>query len=97
MLTGKQKSFLRAKGQRLKPVFQIGKTGLTAELLNSVLDNLLKNELLKVSILDTCPLSKEELINAFQDAGIELAGSIGKTLLLYKENPRLEQKITLPR
>ncbi len=96
MLTGKQKSFLRGLGQSLKPVFQVGKTGYTSELLRSVLEYLLKNEIIKLSVLDTCPVTKSELGELFAQEGIEVAGSIGKTILLYKENPRLEQKIKLP-
>lgn len=97
MLSGKQKSSLRKLGQQLKPVFQIGKTGFTKDTLKTVEDFLVKKELVKISLLDTCPQSKQEIADLFDQAGIEVAGMIGKTILLYLENPKLDQKINLPK
>lgn len=95
-LTGKQKSFLRSKGQVLKPLFQLGKEGFTSSFQSNVETYLVKNELVKISILDTCSLEKKEIIEKFQEAEIEVVQSIGKTLLLYKNNPKLEKGIVLP-
>jgi RNA-binding protein len=96
-LTGKQKSFLRSKAQVLKPVFQIGKEGFSKTFQDSITNYLLKNELLKFSILDTCSLTKEAIIKLLVDNDFEVVQSIGKTLVIFKENPNLEKGIELPR
>jgi RNA-binding protein len=95
-LTGKQKSFLRSKGQVLKPVFQLGKEGFTLTFKNSIQSYLAKYELLKISVLDNCSLTSSEIVALLEGEAIEVVQTIGKTLLLYKENPKLEKRIELP-
>lgn len=97
MLTGKQKSYLRSLAQTIKPIFQIGKEGLTEAVFASVDDYLLKNELMKVSLLDTCPMEKEEVVTLFSEHGIEVVQVIGKTIVLYHANKKLKEGIRLPR
>lgn len=96
-LTGKQKSFLRSLAMTRKAVFQIGKDGITPALLQSVEDYVLKNELCKISLLESCPLSLEEAAEGFAPLGTQLVQTIGKTLVLFRPNPKLEKRIVLPK
>ncbi len=96
MLTGKQKSFLRSKAQTIKPVFQIGKEGFTQAVFQSVYDYLFKNELCKISVLDSSPMTKAEIANAFSNRHLEVVQTIGKTILLYLPNDQLKDRIILP-
>ena len=96
-LTGKQKSFLRSLAMTRKAVFQVGKEGLTPTLLASVEDYVVKNELVKIAVLETCPLSSAEVAEGFASLGTELIQTIGKTLVLYRRNPKLEKGLVLPK
>src|SRR5690625_8008456 len=54
MLTGKQKRFLRAKANQIKPIFQVGKSGVNENMTKQINDTLERRELIKVSILQNC-------------------------------------------
>lgn len=84
-LTGKQKRFLRAQANELSPVFQIGKNGLTQEVVNEFEDSIEKRELMKVQLLqntDWTTTDAAEFIEAH--SSIQVVQKIGKVLVLYK-------------
>ena len=96
-LTGKQNAHLRALGHHLKPLLQLGKAGLSPEFLRKTAAALEQHELIKVKLLQNCPLGKDEAAQEITKAlDCALAQSIGKTLLLYKPNPK-EPVIVLPK
>ena len=95
-LTGKQTRFLRGKGHHLKPVVQIGKSGLGESLMAQIEECLLSHELIKVKILETCPDDRKVCASAIvQATGAVLAQNIGRTLLLYRPHPE-EPVLNLP-
>ena len=61
MLSGKQKRYLRALANDLNSTFQIGKEGLSDNLLSGISDYLKANELVKVSVLKSCDTSINEI------------------------------------
>ena len=99
VLTAKQKKFLKGLGHPLKAVIQIGKEGMSERLLEAVRIELKNHELIKVKIGRNCGLEKDEtatkLIGAADCLHVQ---TIGKTILLYKENPKRkkEERIYLP-
>ncbi|MBU0664883.1 MAG: ribosome assembly RNA-binding protein YhbY [Proteobacteria bacterium] len=99
-LTGKQKKFLKGLGHHLSPLISIGKEGLTENVFKATRQELLSRELIKVKIGNNSNIKKQEaaeLLPAATDSS--LVQLIGKTLLLYKENPKIdkEHRISLPR
>ena len=50
-LKGKQKRYLRSQAHGMRPLFQVGKEGLTANWLKQVEDAIEKRELLKINVL----------------------------------------------
>ena len=52
MLTGKQRAFLRGKAASEQPIFQIGKGGVTDEIMKQLSNALEARELIKVRVLD---------------------------------------------
>jgi RNA-binding protein len=96
-LSGKQKSYLRSLAQTIKPLFQIGKDGLTEAIRKNVRDYLLKNELMKISILETAPEQAEDYAPLFEEMGMCVVQIIGRQVVLYKHNPKLEDGIVLPK
>lgn len=96
MLTGKQKRYLRAEANNIKPIFQVGKLGVNENMITQINEALEKRELLKVSILQNCEDDKnvvaEHLIDGTQ---AELVQIIGNNIVLYKESKENKQ-IQLP-
>lgn len=93
-LTGKQKRYLQALGNGIKPIVSIGKSGVTDNTFLSVRNAFNTKELIKVKIQEGCEESKEE-VAAKIERGTEavLVQIIGKTLLFFKsdrENPKIE-------
>lgn len=59
-LRGKQKRFLRATAHDLRPMFSVGKNGLTETWLDQLSGALDKRELIKVSILQNSDATVED-------------------------------------
>lgn len=96
MLTGKQKRYLRALAVNARPIFQIGKEGLSDNIYLSLNEALKARELVKVNMLKTCDADMNEVaIEICAHTKAELVQKIGKTLVLYKRNDK-EPKIVLP-
>jgi RNA-binding protein len=94
MLTGKQKRYLRSLAHHLPPLVQVGKSGITANLIGQVEQELEAHELIKVSVMDTSPLDKDEVRDILiEETGAEWVQSIGRLVVLYRrstENPQIE-------
>ncbi len=87
-MTGKQKRFLRGLGHGLKPAVTIGKQGLGVAVVAQLEANLLAHELIKIKLLESCPLDKDDCAAAIAEAtGAELAQSLGRTQLYYRPHP----------
>ena len=94
MLSGKQKRFLRKEAHHLKPIFQIGKSGLHETIYKEVADALEARELIKINVLQNAVEDAEEagaLIAEKTQA--ELVQVLGRIITLYKRSenhPNLE-------
>ena len=60
-MTSKQRAYLRGQANTLEPIFQIGKTGLSENLLTQLSDALDARELIKISVLETAPDTAKNL------------------------------------
>lgn len=94
-LKGKQKAKLRRLANQKDVMFQIGQAGLTQEVIDNILTNLKKHEVGRVHVLKTCPDDIKKMMICIEKRGIMVVYKIGRTLLLYKENPKLEHRIHL--
>ncbi|WP_042223395.1 ribosome assembly RNA-binding protein YhbY [Oceanobacillus manasiensis] len=94
MLTGKQKRFLRAEANQIKPIFQVGKDGVNDNMIEQIGDALEKRELLKVSILQNCSEDKHTVAEKLAEGtGAEIAQIIGNNIVLYRESEENKQLI----
>ncbi|MBM7597898.1 RNA-binding protein [Virgibacillus halotolerans] len=92
MLTGKQKRFLRAKANPLKPIFQVGKSGVTENMVEQIDEALEKRELIKISILQNCVEDKHTVADEIsQGADAIVVQIIGNNIVLYKESEENKQ------
>lgn len=99
VLTGKQKKFLKALAHNLSPLVQVGKEGLSASLIEATDQELLRRELIKVKLGKNSGVEKDDAgISLAESTGSALVQVIGKTLVLYRPNPKRkkEERIRLP-
>lgn len=88
VLTGKQKRFLRAQGHSLKPLLQVGQQGPGPAVVAQAQACLAAHELVKVRVLESCPLEREACAQALAQAtGAAVAQVLGRTVLLYRPHP----------
>ncbi len=93
-LPGFQRTYLRALAHDLKPTVQVGHDGITTAVLDRVRAELLAHELIKVRL--SRPPDKKALAQQLaSEAGAELCGLIGHTVILYRAHPE-KPKIRLP-
>ncbi len=96
MITGKQRSFLKSMANTIDPIFQIGKGGISENLIKQVDDALTAREIVKISILKNSSLDANEVaIELAEILNAEFVQSIGKRFTLYRESEK-NKKIDLP-
>ncbi len=99
-LNSKQKKFLKGLGHSLTPVVAVGKEGLGEKILKATALELSRHELIKVKVGKSSPVARQETAEVLSTGtGSSLVQIIGKTILLYKKNPKLdkEKQIRLPK
>lgn len=95
MLTSKQKSYLRSLAQTEPALFQIGKEGLSDNLIQTVDDALRTHELVKIKLLKTVSDDVDEIIfDLAMNTKSEVVQKIGRIFVLYRKAK--EPKIILP-
>ncbi|HOD83596.1 MAG TPA: YhbY family RNA-binding protein [Phycisphaerae bacterium] len=97
-LSGKQKRQLRAMGQRLKPLVEVGRAGESDELLANLADRLARHELVKVRLPALPRDQRKELADDLaRRTASHLVGTLGRTALLFRSSEDLpsEKRITL--
>lgn len=95
-MTSKQRSYLKGLAMKTAPIFQIGKSSLTPELIRGVEEALEKRELIKVSVLKNCADDPRELAEMLSErTKSQVVQVIGKKIVIYR--PAKEPKIELPK
>lgn len=95
-LTGPQRRYLRALGQRLGATLHVGHDGVSDAVVQQADAQLEARELIKVRVGDNAPEDRHETAESLAGrTGAHLAQVIGRTALLYR--PRREDPtIVLP-
>lgn len=99
MITSKQRAYLRAMANSLTPIFQIGKEGITEQVLKQLALALEARELIKVKILETALLETKSAANEIAEKlDAECVQAIGSRFVLFKRAIKKENhKIELPK
>ena len=97
MITTKQRAYLRSLANGIPSILQVGKEGVTEALIKNVDEALNAREIVKVSVLETSPVSSKEAIELVMNGikGCEAVQVIGRKFVVYKRNLK-EPKIILP-
>ncbi len=85
--TSAQRAHLRSLASTMSPVTQIGKGGITENLITTVSDALEARELIKLSVLETSEYTAREAAEALAEAtNAAVVGVIGRKLVLYRRS-----------
>ena len=97
MITSKQRAYLRGLGQSCPAIMQIGKGGITENLIKTVSDALEARELVKLTVLENSGENPREVLDKLCEAlGAEGVSAIGRKIVLYRESKE-KKTIELPR
>lgn len=99
MITTKQRAYLRSLANSIEPITQIGKFGIGDTVVETVSKALEAHELVKLTILETCPETpKEAMVSLCEALGCEAVQVIGRKVVIYRRSSKQEnQKIVLPK
>lgn len=87
MLNSKQRAKLRSMGTSLDTIFQIGKGGISEEIVKQISNALEARELIKARVLENSEYSAREAADAIADAtGADVVSVTGTRFVLYRES-----------
>ncbi|HJA95439.1 MAG TPA: YhbY family RNA-binding protein [Firmicutes bacterium] len=89
MMTSKQRSKLKSIAANLSPVTQIGKGGITENLLNTLSEALEAREIIKVNVLQNAEADADTIAqNVAELLGAEVVYVIGRKAVFYRRSSR---------
>lgn len=96
-LSSGQRQWLRKMAHELRPVAQVGKNGLTEQVVQAVGEALAANELIKVKFVDHQDQRQALSDTLAKETDSALVGIIGNIAILYRQQPDPERRtIALP-
>lgn len=91
-MNGKQKRYLRSLAVNIKPIVQIGKSGLSNEILTSIRNAADARELIKVNILQNSDEVATDVAEAIEEMRLDVVQIIGRNLIVFKVSDRKENR-----
>ena len=88
-LNNKQRAYLSGLAAKMQPIFQVGKSDVTPEIVDAIDEALEKRELIKISVLKNC---MDTPANVTKSNVIRV---IGRKIVLYR--PAKKPVIELPK
>jgi RNA-binding protein len=96
-MTSKQRAYLKGLAMTIDPIFQVGKSSASPELVAAIDETFQTHELIKLAVLKNCfddPRAIAEMIA--ERTHSQVVQVIGKKIVLYKPN-KDNPKIVLPK
>ena len=94
MSNSKQRAYLRGLSNKIDPIFQIGKGGVSPELIEALDEALEARELIKCTVLNNCMEDIKYIASAISErTKSDVVQVIGKKIVIYrqsKEKPIIE-------
>ena len=95
-LTSKQRAHLKSLANGIDPIFQVGKSSLTPEMVTALDEAIEKRELIKVSVLKNCADDPGEIAQMIAErTRSEVVKVIGKKIILFRQAKK-NSKYELP-
>ncbi len=89
MITSKQRAYLRGLANDLPAIMQIGKGGLSENMLKTFSDALEARELIKLNTLDNSGATPREVADALAEAlEADVVAVTGKKIVLYRRSEK---------
>ncbi len=93
MINSKERKILSGMGQKIQPIFQIGKNGITDTLVKEIGDALEARELIKISVLNNSEISAREASDLLCEAlGSDGVSAVGNRAVIYRRSSRKDIK-----
>ena len=87
MLNSRQRAQLRGMANDFETILQVGKMGISENTEKQVIDALEARELIKMSVLETCPLTSREAADQLATmVKADVVQVIGRKFILYRES-----------
>ncbi|NLN66176.1 MAG: ribosome assembly RNA-binding protein YhbY [Clostridiaceae bacterium] len=87
MLTGKQRSYLRSIANTVPTIFQVGKDGISNNMIKQVNDALEAREVVKGNVLKNSGIEAREACEELAETlNAEIVQIIGNRFVLYRES-----------
>lgn len=96
-MNSKQRAYLRGLANGLTPIFQVGKNGISDNLIKQVDDALEARELIKLNVLETSPDDISEVASTLAEKTNSIVvQTVGNKITLYRAKKK-DSKIILPK
>lgn len=94
IIKGKKNRYLRSKAATMKPVLQVGREGISENLLSQFETLIEKNELIKISLLQNTAVEPQDMIDAVNefDNSIVPIQTIGSKMVFYKKASKIKNR-----
>ncbi|MQS76491.1 YhbY family RNA-binding protein [Lactobacillus halodurans] len=94
IIKGKKNRYLRSQAATMKPVLQVGREGISDNLIKQFEILIEKNELIKVSLLQNTMVEPQDLIEALQnvDDSIVHIQTIGSKMIFYRKASKIKNR-----
>ncbi len=87
MLNSRQRAQLRGMANDFETILQVGKMGISENTVKQVDDALEARELIKMSVLETCPNTSREVADELaKEVKADVVQVIGRKFILYRES-----------
>lgn len=85
-MTSKERAYLRGLANSIDSIFQIGKTGLSDNLIKQLSDALEARELIKITVLETAPDTAKNLsLKIANQTNSVVVQVIGSKITLFRQ------------
>lgn len=100
MINSKQRAFLRTLSNSFENTFQIGKSGISDQIIKQFDEILTAREIVKTNVLKTCEKSPKETANHIAElVQADVVLVVGRKFVLYRRSEKLAKEgksIVLP-
>ena len=87
MLNSRQRAQLRGMANDFETILQVGKMSISENTIKQVDDALEARELIKMSVLETCPLTSRQVADELAKAvKADVVQVIGRKFILYRQS-----------
>ena len=94
MLTSKQRAKLRSMAQSYEPIFFIGKSGLSDEIINQLENAINARELIKLGVQESCEYSAREAADLIAPKlGADVVAVIGRKFVLWRRSKDPKKRV----